>query len=344
MITVYSESHALHNPSYELYNGQLVKPFESPDRVDAVLKCIYDSKIGEVIRPVDYGLAPLLRVHAENYVTYLQTAWDEWSALGRDFDILPFAFPRFGMSKTEPAHIDGKVGFFSFDTGAPICAHTWKAVSESVNCALSAQKLISGGKRAAFALCRPPGHHAGADFAGGYCYINNVAVAAQAFLDDGAGRVAVLDIDYHHGNGTQDIFYQRSDVLFASIHADPRQEFPYFSGHIDESGMGAGAGFNINYPLQPGATFAQWGDALRDACRKIERFDPDVLVISLGLDTYENDPISTFKLTSSDYLKIGEVIGQLNKPTLFVLEGGYAVDQFGINTVNVLTGFDGSTR
>ncbi len=343
MITVNSEIHALHNPSYELYNGQLIKPFESPDRVGVILKSIYDLNIGEVIPPSDFGLEPVLRVHAPNYVTYLQTAWDAWNSLGREYDILPFAFPRHGMNKIEPDHIDGKVGYFSFDTGAPICANTWEAVKGSVNCALTAQKIIAGGKHTAFALCRPPGHHAGTDFAGGYCYINNVAVAAQAFLDDGAKRVAVLDIDYHHGNGTQEIFYRRSEVLFTSIHADPKHEFPYFLGYEAEIGEGEGLGFNLNYPLQAGATFEKWGAALHDACKKIVFFDPDVIVVSLGLDTFEHDPISKFKLTSMDYLKIGEIIGKMNLPTLFVLEGGYAVDQFGLNTANVLEGFHSTT-
>jgi acetoin utilization deacetylase AcuC-like enzyme len=340
MLTVYSEDHRQHFPKHELFKGEFVTPFEKPERVDAVLNRVKAVALGEVIAPRDFGMAPLLRVHAPNFVTYLQTAWMQWIALGRDHDILPFVFPALGFRKAEPQHIDGKVGFFAFDTGAPISAHTWQAVQSAANCAVTAQKHLSDGARAAFALCRPPGHHAGSDFVGGYCYINNAAVAAQAFLDDGAQRVAILDVDYHHGNGTQEIFYRRSDVLYISIHGHPEREYPYFLGYADEIGEAAGLGYNHNYPLHDGATYEQWGDAMAHACKKILAYAPDALVVSLGVDTFEADPISRFKLKSEDYLRMGRTIGQLRVQTLFVMEGGYAVGAVGINTVNVLQGFE----
>src|SRR5690606_12462922 len=159
-----------------------------------------------------------------------------------------------------------------------------------------AQRLVSDGERAAFALSRPPGHHAGPDFLGGYCFVNNAAVAAQAFRDDGAERVVVLDVDYHHGNGTQTIFYDRADVMFLSIHGDPRTEYPFFLGHADETGQGAGLGYNVNYPLPPGSSNEVWFDALADAVRRIDEYRPDALVISLGVDTFVDDPISSFRL------------------------------------------------
>ena len=187
----------------------------------------------------------------------------------------------------------------------------------------------------------PPGHHAAGDLYGGYCFINNAAVCAQAFLDQGAKRVAILDVDFHHGNGTQSIFYDRPDVLFASLHGHPSDAFPHFLGYQDESGHGGGEGFNYNYPLRPNTRYDVWSQALDDACNKIRHFSPDALVISLGVDTYEGDPISFFKLTSDDFKRYGAVIASLHLPTLFVMEGGYAVEEIGINTVNVLTGFEG---
>jgi acetoin utilization deacetylase AcuC-like enzyme len=204
--------------------------------------------------------------------------------------------------------------------------------------AQTAQKLVTGGERSAFALCRPPGHHAAADLYGGYCFLNNAAIAAHGFRADGADRVAVLDVDFHHGNGTQSIFYDRSDVFFASIHGDPRHEFPHFLGYAAETGRGDGEGFNANYPLPPGTPFSIWSDALTDACRRIDGFGPEALVVSLGVDTYEADPISSFKLASDDFRTYGRTIGALNIPTVYVMEGGYAIEQIGVNTVNVLRG------
>jgi acetoin utilization deacetylase AcuC-like enzyme len=217
---------------------------------------------------------------------------------------------------------------------------TWEAATAAVDVALTGADLVQGGNRAAFSLCRPPGHHAAADFFGGYCFLNNAAIAAQAFIEAGSKRVAILDVDYHHGNGTQAIFYDRADVFFASIHADPRQEYPFFLGYAEETGAGAGADCNANYPLPWGSGFDVWGAALDDASRKIAAFGADALIISLGVDTFEKDPISKFKLKSDDYPKIGAAIAALGLPTLFVMEGGYAVAEIGVNAVNVLTGFE----
>jgi len=176
---------------------------------------------------------------------------------------------------------------------------------------------------------------------GGYCFINNAAVATQAFLDQGASRVALLDVDFHHGNGSQSIFYDRSDVMFVSLHGDPMEAFPHFLGYADESGQGKGEGFNHNYPMGPGTSFKTWGEALADACRKINNYAPDALVISLGVDTFEHDPISFFKLASDDFKRYGATIAALNLPTLFIMEGGYAVEEIGVNAVNVLEGYEG---
>jgi acetoin utilization deacetylase AcuC-like enzyme len=254
--------------------------------------------------------------------------------------MLPIAWPTRRLRQVEPTDIDGRLGYYSFDAGAPITAGTWQAITSSANVALSGEAELRKGARGIFSLCRPPGHHAAADYMGGYCYLNNAAIAVQSMLDAGAKRVAVLDVDYHHGNGTQDIFYDRADVLFTSIHGDPRFEYPYYLGFADEKGVGAGDGFNFNYPLASGIDWSVWSLALADACRQIAEYAPDALVVSLGVDTYKEDPISQFKLDSPDYLRMGEIIGKLGLQTLFVMEGGYAVEEIGINAINVLQGFD----
>jgi acetoin utilization deacetylase AcuC-like enzyme len=239
-----------------------------------------------------------------------------------------------------PESLDAQIGFYSFDAGATFVAGTWEAIKSSCDTALTAAALVKNGERAAFALCRPPGHHAGRAFMGGYCFINNAAVAAQWFRDQGAARVSILDIDYHHGNGTQEIFYERAAVLLLNRHGDPMVEYPYFLGHADEKGAGLGEGFNHNYPMPFGTNFEAWSQALEDACGKVAAHRPDVLVVSLGVDTFEKDPISQFKLVSGDYPKIGGRIAKLGLPTLFVMEGGYAVDEIGVNAVGVLSGFE----
>ena len=341
MLTIYSDAHHLHHGKAELIDGQLLPCFEMPSRADMVLDRVKATGLGPIDGPVDFGRTPLTRVHTERYVDFLQTAWDKWTATGRTHDALPLVWPVRGLRTDRvPQDIDGLLGFHSMDAGVPITAGTWEAVRQSANVALTAMQRISDGANSAFALCRPPGHHAAADYMGGYCYLNNAAIAAQALRDRGAHRVAILDVDYHHGNGTQDIFYRRADILFASLHGDPAVEYPYFLGHADEHGEGEGQGYNHNYPLPHGTGWDRYHDALTDACRKIINYAPDALVISLGVDTFEEDPISKFKLTNSDYLRIGEAIAGIGKPTLFVMEGGYAVEDIGVNAVNVLMGFE----
>jgi acetoin utilization deacetylase AcuC-like enzyme len=231
------------------------------------------------------------------------------------------------------------VGYYTHSVETAITAGTWEAALTSASVALSAQNIIASGAKSAFALCRPPGHHAHDDLYGGYCFLNNAAIAAQALRDGGARRVAILDVDFHHGNGTQDIFYERSDVLFVSLHGAPEDAYPHFLGYRDERGKGKGDGFNRNYPLPPKTTFATWFEALLDGLKHVRAFKPDALVVSLGVDTYKDDPISFFKLASKDFTTYGAAIGKLKIPTLFVMEGGYAIAAIGVNTVNVLEGF-----
>ena len=256
---------------------------------------------------------------------------------------MPFTWPTRGLrGDVPPKRIDALLGYYSFDAGATFVEGTWAAIKSSYDVALTAAGLVKGGERAAFALCRPPGHHAGAGFMGGYCYINNAAVAAQWFRDQGAGKVSILDVDYHHGNGTQEIFYDRDDVQVLNLHGDPVIEYPFFLGHADETGAGAGEGFNINYPMPFGTGWDAWNASLEDACQRLAAYAPDIVVVSLGVDTFEKDPISQFKLKSEHYPKIGRRIAKLGLPTLFVMEGGYAVEEIGVNAVGVLTGFEAS--
>lgn len=341
MLTVHSPDHALHHGAAEFYRGQLVPCFEMPARIEQVLARIAATGLGAVIAPDRFGREPLVRVHAPDYVDFLEQAWAEWTALGESGDALPYAWPARDMRRdVPPAHIDGKLGFYSIDAAVPITAGTWTAASASADVALTAAARVLAGAPAAFALCRPPGHHAGARAMGGFCYLNNAAIAAQFWRDRGMARVAVLDIDYHHGNGTQTIFYDRADVFFASIHGDPQVEYPFFLGYADETGAGDGMGCNLNLPLGWGTSAETYFGALDQALARIAAFAPAGLVVSLGVDTFENDPISHFRLASPDYLAIGARIAALQAPTLFVMEGGYAVSDIGINVVNVLHGFE----
>lgn len=342
MKTVYSDDHRLQDGKAELIDGKLVACFECPERADIVLRHVRDAALGPVIAPERFGREPVARVHDEAFLTFLETAWDAWVEAHGAYDALPLAWATRGFHAREPEAIDGKLSYFSFDAGTPITAGTWRAACASADVALTGQRLVANGERAAFALCRPPGHHAGRDVYGGYCFLNNAAIAAQAFRDAGADRVAILDIDYHHGNGTQAIFYDRADVLFVSLHGHPAQEYPYFAGYEDETGAAAGEGFTLNLPLRHGTGFDLWAEALETGCRRTADYGADALVVSLGLDTFEEDPISQFKLKSDDYLTVGARLAALGRPTLFVMEGGYAVDALGRNTANVLGGFAGA--
>ena len=341
MLTVFSEKHALRDSKTELYGGELVPPFECPVRAEHILQRVRDVSLGEVIAPDHFEIEAVTRIHDPAFIHFLETCWDEWKAAGYKGEAIATCWPARGMQQRIPHYIDGKLGYYALAAETAISNGTWEAARASVNVALTAQATIRDGAREAFALCRPPGHHAAGDMFGGYCFINNAAVAAQAFIDQGASRVALLDVDFHHGNGSQAIFYDRDDVMFLSLHGDPRDAFPHFLGYADELGLGDGTGFNHNYPMGPGTNFKTWGAALDDACHKIRDYAPDALVISLGVDTFERDPISFFKLASDDFKRYGATISNLGLPTLFVMEGGYAVEEVGINTVNVLQGYEG---
>jgi acetoin utilization deacetylase AcuC-like enzyme len=236
------------------------------------------------------------------------------------------------------------MGLFSYDAGSPLTSGTWVAAREGAACAWSAAQHVAQGARSAFALTRPPGHHAGMDFFGGYCFLNNAAIAAQALRDAGCTRVAVLDIDYHHGNGTQAIFYDRADVFVCSVHGDPQTEYPYYLGYADERGAGAGEGFNLNLPLPLGSPDGPWLDAGDKALARIREFAPTALVVALGLDASESDPLQGLKVTGAGFHAMAGKIAGLGLPTVLIQEGGYLSDDLGRNLVQFLSGFESGRR
>jgi acetoin utilization deacetylase AcuC-like enzyme len=289
------------------------------------------------VAPRRFGREPILRVHDAGFVRFLETAHAAWRARHAHSDALPIGFVAPGMRRRCPTTIDGQLGYYCFDCGTPITAGTWQAASAAVDIALTAAAAVL--EQPAFALCRPPGHHAGSDFYGGYCYLNNAAVAAQYLRDRGAGRVAVLDLDYHHGNGTQEIFWRRDDVLFVSLHADPAEEYPFFSGHADEIGGDQGSGYTRNLPLPRGTAWSEYGAALATALGHVHDFGPDALVVSFGADTFARDPLGDFALVRDDFARMGAAVGRLRRPTAIVMEGGYAVEELGANVAAFLGGF-----
>ncbi|WP_434633517.1 histone deacetylase family protein [Chromobacterium sp. CV08] len=340
MLTVYSDDHRLQHGQSELIAGTLKPCLETPSRADMVLAAVRRRELGDVVHPRRHGIAPILRVHDAGYVDFLQTAWPRWLALGRDCDALPKMWQIRRLREVVPEHVEGQLCYYAMDCGTPITAGTWQAACAAADTALTGADRLIGGERAVFALTRPPGHHAARDYCGGYCFLNNAAIAAQALRDHGMRKVAVLDVDYHHGNGTQDIFYRRGDVLFLSIHGDPRTEYPFFLGFSDEKGEGEGLGCNFNFPLPADSCVSTWFVALDCALLQIARFGADALVVSLGVDTFLGDPIARFKLDSPDFVTLGARLAGLRLPTLFCLEGGYAVEPIGTNVVNVLAGFE----
>ena len=330
----WDERQRAHAPRSEFFNGALHPAAEHAARVEAIL-----GVLGSTEAPADRGTEPLLRVHSPDYLRFLERAHADWRSAGRDGDAFPYTFPVVGRRPLDLKRIDARLGRYSFDTSTPIAEGSWLSSYWSAQTALAALQAVLDGERSAFALCRPPGHHSGADYLGGYSYLNNAAIAAEAGLAAGRSRVAILDVDYHHGNGTQDIFYERGDVAYASIHADPNTDYPYFWGHSDEGGAGAGAGTTLNLPLPRGTGWAQYQPALERALEWVAAFDAELLIVSYGADTYAGDPISFFELDTADFAPMAGRIAALGLPTLIVMEGGYAVEALGPNVSEFLSGF-----
>ena len=347
----YSDDHTRHNPAFEVFDGgQKVPSLEVPERAEQILNALRQTSWAEICPPETFGLEPILAVHEASYLNFLRDAYAEWlqAPLDADYEktaLLPATFPPPGWRGHVPESLLGRAGYYMMDLSAPIVAGTYPAALAAANCALSGAQAISTSvsplqnpfPASAFALCRPPGHHAGRANCGGYCYLNNAAIAANWLSQ--LGKVALLDIDYHAGNGTQDIFYTRADVLTLSLHADPDYEYPYYCGYADETGSGPGLGFHRNFPLPAGTEDAAYLEALSAACELIQTFQPQFLVISAGMDIYCEDPLGKIRVTTPGIAQIGAQIASLNLPTLAVLEGGYNNAALGKNIVAFLENF-----
>lgn len=335
MLTFYNDLHGQHHPRDALRAPGPCA--ETPERAGAVLAELARRNLGRIVTPHSVPLMSLERIHSPRYLHFLRHAWHDWLALdpangGRD--AFAAMWPgRALRSELEPDDFHARLGLYAMDSGTALTRGAWGAAKTGAACAVNAAHALRLGEAASFALTRPPGHHAGMDFFGGGCFLNNAALAAQHLLDDGARRVAILDLDCHHGNGTQSIFYQRADVLCISLHADPRSAYPFYLGHADETGAGAGLGYNLNLPLAPGSGAPAWFAALETACLRLAGYSPDALVVSLGAGS-ANGP------ASGEFLRVGERLAWLGLPTAFMLEGGDVPGQLGLNVVNVLEGFE----
>jgi acetoin utilization deacetylase AcuC-like enzyme len=336
LLTFFNEHHAQHAPHAAFPPGAPLPYPDFPERADIVVAALHARGLDQIVTPHGVSLASLERVHTARYLHFLRSAWSAW--LQRDprnagREILPGVWPgRTLRYDLEPEDFIGRLGLHALDGATPLTAGAWIAAKSGADCAINAAHALRLGQHGSFALTRPPGHQAGADHFGGGCLLNNAALAAQHLLDDGLERVAILDIDACHGSGTQGIFYQRSDVLVVSIHADPRTAYPYYAGHADETGNGAGLGFNMNLPLARSDGAGGWFAALETACLKMAGFNAQALVVSLGVDGE--------RLAGADFTRIGERLAYLGLPTAFVLEGGAAGPALGINVANVLEGFE----
>ncbi len=336
MYIIYTDRHRLHDTAGQFVDGVPLGGFEVPARAEVLLQAVQSAGLGPVVEPADHGLAPILAVHDADFVEFLRAASHEAAGnQGSALPLVPETFAhRHGTHK--PRGLRGLLGYYAFGSGSPILEGTWQAAYWSAQCAATAAGVVSDGRLLAYALCRPPGHHAGPDLFGGYCYLNNAAIAAHSLR--AMGRVAILDIDYHHGNGTQLIFYSDPDVLFCSLHADPDGDYPYYWGGAGERGAGPGEGANRNWPLPRTTGDTEYLATLDDALAVIGEFQPRSLVVSAGFDGLEGDPEGSFRLTVAAFAAAGRRVGALGLPTAIIQEGGYRLDVLGDGAAAFLRG------
>ncbi|NYT82642.1 histone deacetylase family protein [Alcaligenaceae bacterium] len=347
MKAFFSEEQLLHQPQQFMRAGRICAPADVPARASILNDMLAQAGIRSETPP-DYGHA-MLAVHSLEYLEFLKSAYSRWQALKRPGlepgpEVLPNMSPyhngRLELAGRPPCpsnSIIAQAGYYISDLACPIGPHTWQAAVRSTHCAIAAADWVSATKDIAYALCRPSGHHAHYDRAGGFCYLNNSAIAAQR-LRETFSSVVVLDVDAHHGDGTQNIFYQRSDVMTVSLHADPADYYPFYSGYAHERGYGSGHGYNVNVPLPHGTTSAGFICALDEVLITLRDFRPQAMVVALGFDTYRDDPISVLNLDLDAYRQIGERISALGLPTVVVQEGGYMVDILGQALNSLLRG------
>jgi acetoin utilization deacetylase AcuC-like enzyme len=337
MQIVYTDRHKRHMTDQVCFEGHPFVTEEVPARAANILQALQAARLGSVAAPGDHGIKPILAIHDAGFVSFLRTAYAEAVAFyGEAAPVFAYTFP-VRHSERKPKGFLGLRGYYAFSWGTPILEGTWEAAYWAAQCALSAADYVRAGERVAYALCRPPGHHAATDLYGGFCYLNNAAIAARYLQTD--ARLAILDIDYHHGNGTQTIFYADPAVLFCSLHAHPDDDYPFYWGESDERGQGQGEGYNYNWPLPQGTDDAGYLVALDEALAAIRQFAPQYLVVSAGFDTVADDPVGGFRLTTEGLHEIGRRIAGLNLPTVIVQEGGYLLDRLGENAVAFLQAF-----
>lgn len=338
MICIYSDNHKKHRSPFEVFNGDHDTAQEVPERVDTIKSALKKSKVECRSNTKTVSRKLLEKVHLKKYLNFLE---DTSRSLGKGEYQYPSVYPYTNIhSNSYPYGLSAiaRRGLYCFDTYTPILRHTYEAAISSASLAFEAAVSIKDNPKENFyALCRPPGHHAEPAMSGGYCYINNAAVAAE-YLSE-LGRVTVLDIDFHHGNGTQQIFYERPDVLTVSIHADPKYKFPFFTGFKEERGSGKGLGKNINFPLELGINNKNYSAVLNEALNKIAIFKTDFLVVAFGADTHEKDPIGGMKLTTDYYRQMAASIKSLSVPTIIIQEGGYNTSELGNVVTSFLNGF-----
>jgi acetoin utilization deacetylase AcuC-like enzyme len=342
---VFSEGHRAHEPATEVDFGQVLPMFERPERVEEIRRAL-EGRPDEFrfVAPTDHGTAPIEAVHDPGLVAFLADAWAAAQREEPRAEVLPDTFIhaaiRDGMGPApQPAGVSARLGYWCFETMTPLVEGTYAAARGAVDVALTAADLVLGGERAAYGLCRPPGHHAPRAAYGGYCYFNNAGVVAHDVATRTGTKVTVLDVDYHHGNGTQQIFYGRDDVQYVSLHGDPNRAYPYFAGYADETGVGRGMGTTLNLPLAARTADDAYLSSLEHALEAIERFDPSVLVVSLGVDTYHLDPIADLALTTEGFGHCGALVAGLSRPTVVLQEGGYHLGAIGENVRTWLQGF-----
>jgi acetoin utilization deacetylase AcuC-like enzyme len=346
---VYAPAHRQHDPVHEVQFGIPIPYYEAAVRAEAIRATLEADGSFRSETPTAHGLDPILAVHDAGLVRYLETAWQDWQAVNAALEMFPdtILHPalREGMGPVrEPDDPVGRLGYWCFETLTPIVPGTYAAARAAVDVALTAADVVLGGARVAYGLCRPPGHHAPRAAFGGYCYLNNAAVAAQYLVDRTGGPVAVLDVDFHHGNGTQQIFYARSDVVYVSLHGDPARVYPYFAGYASETGAHAGTGATFNLPLPAGCDDEQYLAHLGRALDRVEAANPAVVVVSLGVDTYRDDPLGDFRLETESFEEAGRRVAALGRPLVILQEGGYQVSQLGENVRRWLIGADGRPR
>lgn len=341
MKVVFDERARAHDPKFFLVNGAVTPCPEVPARVDRLIEGVSFGS-HQLVKPEDCGLGPVAAVHSPEYLRFLATASERWARTGGGAEAVPNVHPvrKDGMAAAGyPLSVTGQLGTHTYDTAAPIMAETWDSALASAATAVHATDLVLDGAQAAYALCRPPGHHASADMMGGFCYLNNSAIAAQR-LRGCHDRVAILDVDVHHGNGTQHIFYGRADVLTVSLHADPARFYPFFWGYAAERGAGEGLGRNLNIPLPRGTGDDEYMQALDGAIERIAHFAPGALVVALGLDAHESDPFKGLAITTEGFARIAKRIAVIGLPTVLVQEGGYLSDDLARNIASFLDGFE----